>query len=115
MNRLGLIGAGAVGTVLARRLHDAGVAVGAIASRRIESARAAATFVGDGTPTSKNTDAARGADLLLLAVPDRAIEGTARELADSGRVEAGALALHFSGALTSEALAPLREAGASVG
>jgi predicted short-subunit dehydrogenase-like oxidoreductase (DUF2520 family) len=51
-------------------------------------------------------------DLLVLAVPDDAIAQTAAALA--GRLRC-AFAFHLSGALGSEVLAPLREAGAAVG
>ena len=50
-------------------------------------------------------------DLLVLAVPDDAIAQTAAALAGRLRCE---FAFHLSGALGSEALSPLREAGAAV-
>ena len=80
MNRgvVGLVGAGAVGTALVRLLHDAGWRVGVVASRRLDSARHAVGFIGAGRPSNRNPEAAEDADLLLLAVPDRAIEEVAR-------------------------------------
>jgi predicted short-subunit dehydrogenase-like oxidoreductase (DUF2520 family) len=112
---VGLIGAGAVGPAVVRLLVAAGWSVGTIASLRRSSARDAVDLVGCGRASAENPEAARGADLLVLAVPDRAIESVAVEVAGSGAVEAGSLALHLSGALSSERLAPLRDAGASVG
>lgn len=50
-------------------------------------------------------------ELLILAVPDDAIEGCARELA---RRLACDFAFHLSGALGAEALEPLRSAGAAI-
>lgn len=51
-------------------------------------------------------------DILVIAVPDDAIEPTARALA--GRLRCRA-AFHFSGALGSDALGPLRSSGTAVG
>lgn len=55
------------------------------------------------------------ADLLLLTVPDRAIGEVAKLLADTGRVGAGQVVAHCSGALGLEELEPLRILGAEVG
>ena len=56
------------------------------------------------------------ADLFLIATPDRAIPGVARQLARlGGKFLQGKIALHTSGALTSAALRPLARCGARVG
>jgi predicted short-subunit dehydrogenase-like oxidoreductase (DUF2520 family) len=112
---LGLVGAGAVGPALARRLRESGWGVGTVASRRLSSAEAAVELIGAGCPSDRNADALRGSDLLLIAVPDRAIGTVAAELAAEIPLPTGLLALHVSGALGSEVLAPLRDAGAKVG
>lgn len=52
-------------------------------------------------------------DLVWIAVPDDAIAGVARTLAQSGDWK-GKIVFHSSGALTSDELAPLREEGARV-
>jgi predicted short-subunit dehydrogenase-like oxidoreductase (DUF2520 family) len=111
----GLIGAGPVGTALALVLERAGWTVGTIASRRIESAEAAVLLLGSGRATAENHLAATGADLLLLAVPDREIAIVAEQLAARNAVRPGALVLHFSGAHSSELLAPLAKGGAATG
>jgi predicted short-subunit dehydrogenase-like oxidoreductase (DUF2520 family) len=112
---LGVIGAGAVGTALARLLFAAGWRAGGVACRRFSSAERAVRRLGAGRPVGSNAEAARGADLLLVSVPDRSIREVAGEVAAAGAIHPGALALHCSGALTSEELAPLRAGGASVG
>lgn len=53
-----------------------------------------------------------GRDLLLLAVPDGALAAVAAELARRPQAK---VALHTSGSLSAEALAPLRAAGSAVG
>lgn len=56
-----------------------------------------------------------GVTVALLAVPDRALAEVAHDLAHIGAAPAGCAALHLAGALTAEVLAPLYEAGYSVG
>jgi len=112
---IGLVGAGAVGPAIALRLIQAGWSVATVASSRLERAQNVASMVGAGCATTENPEAARSADLLLLAVPDREIAGVAAEIATAGVVRGGTLVLHFSGALSSEILEPLRPVGAVVG
>jgi len=57
----------------------------------------------------------RGADIVLLAVPDDAVIPLAGELADEGSITPGHVVLHLSGLLDREALAPLRGTGAALG
>ncbi len=111
----GLVGAGAVGPVLARLLRRAGWIPGGIASRDALDSLKAAAFAGGGRVSPTPADAASDADLLLLAVPDRAIAAVAAEIAAAGTLRPGTLVLHCSGALSSEVLRPLREAGAVTG
>lgn len=56
-----------------------------------------------------------GTTALLLAVPDRALSEVAYEIAMTGHAPAGCAALHLSGALSADVLAPLHAAGYSVG
>jgi predicted short-subunit dehydrogenase-like oxidoreductase (DUF2520 family) len=51
-------------------------------------------------------------DVLVLAVPDDAISSVAAAIAPSARCR---IAFHLSGALASEAIAPLRGSGAAIG
>jgi len=115
MNRgtVGLIGAGAVGPVIFRALLTAGWTPGTIASRRREAAEIAADFAGGGIASEANADATANADLVVIAVPDRAIEATAAEIATA--IRPGALVIHLSGAHSSAALAPLAAAGVETG
>ncbi len=112
---IGLVGAGAVGPAIALRLSRAGWTIGTVASRRRETAEVAAKALDAAAASTENADAAAGADLLLLAVPDRAIESVAAEIAAAGALREGALVLHFSGAKSSVALRPLSDARAVAG
>jgi 8-hydroxy-5-deazaflavin:NADPH oxidoreductase len=73
-------GTGKFGTAIAKRLVDAGVDV-VIGSRAAERAREAAAPIGAEGAT--NAEAARGADLVLLAVKADAAVETARELREA--------------------------------
>ena len=72
------------------------------------------------TPPLRNTserwgDVLRDADIVLLAVPDDAIEAVAVRLAREGGLGEGQVALHLSGRLGQGALAPLSRLGVSPG
>lgn len=56
-----------------------------------------------------------GTDAVLLTVPDGVLPEMAHALAGQGRPGPGAVALHTSGALSTEVLAPLHAAGYAVG
>jgi 8-hydroxy-5-deazaflavin:NADPH oxidoreductase len=73
-------GTGSFGLALARRLAEAGAEV-VIGSRDAERARAAAAELG--TEGATNAEAARGADLVFLAVKADAALETAREHAEA--------------------------------
>lgn len=60
-------------------------------------------------------EAARSADLVILAVPDDAISDVARELAATGVVTESHVVLHLSGLLDRSALGPLASTGAALG
>lgn len=107
-----IIGAGRLGTALALALSAHGFEIRAIVSRRISHARTAARLLGAETQALSIAQLARlkPADILFITTPDDAIAETAARLADklewSGR---GCVALHASGALSSEILRALRE------
>jgi predicted short-subunit dehydrogenase-like oxidoreductase (DUF2520 family) len=60
-------------------------------------------------------DALREAQVVLLAVPDAAIDSVAEELAGEGAVEPRHTVLHLSGLLDRAALEPLAATGAALG
>jgi predicted short-subunit dehydrogenase-like oxidoreductase (DUF2520 family) len=108
---LNIVGAGHVGRALGRLFAGRGVfVVQDIKTRSSDSARAAAAFIGAGTPVA---GALRPADVWMLAVADDAIADVAAALAQSAS-PAGAVVFHCSGAKASNELDALRRAGASV-
>jgi predicted short-subunit dehydrogenase-like oxidoreductase (DUF2520 family) len=100
---LALIGPGRAGTTVAAALAARGRRVKAVAGRRPDapSTRAAAQLLG--APTVDVAEAARSADLVVVATPDGAIETVAATIAPVVRPEA--LVVHLSGARGLDALA----------
>ena len=118
-----IIGTGRLGTALAVALAGQGYAVRSLVARRVESARKAATLARNSATVldddiaafaAKHIGSLPQADLFLISVPDDQIEGVARVLSKL-RLERKPIALHTSGALSSEVLLPLAEQGWSVG
>ena len=108
-----IVGAGAVGSTLAVRLAACGYDVRAVLSRGQDDAQALADRVG--APVAATEWAALPAEvrLVLLCVPDAAIATVADALAALDHPWGDSVVAHTSGALTSEALAPLAERGAA--
>lgn len=114
MDAVSFIGCGAVGQVIGRLFREKGVfEIRDILNRSPESSRAAAAFIGAGRPVA-DLASMGPADLFIVAASDDSISGCAHALAGSGLVRKGTVVCHLSGALSSEVLAPAREAGALV-
>ena len=109
--KIAIVGAGLLGTALGVLLKRAGHQIVAINCRTLKSARAAAKVIGDVQVVGDPALAAMGADLVLLAVPDRAIPTVAIQVAAGGALRRGAVVAHCSGALPAGVLAGVRAAG----
>lgn len=102
-----IIGAGAVGTALARRLEARSGSVDAIISRNPTSAQALAQRVGATVGAADWATLPADVRLVMVCVPDDAIGGVAEALASLSHPWERTVVAHTSGARTSEALAPL--------
>ena len=103
-----IIGSGRLGTALAVALAARGYSIQSLVARRAQNALKAATLL-DGKPqvlAAKQLLSLRPADVVLISVPDDQIASVAAELS---RLEFQATALHTSGALASDVLAPMRQ------
>ncbi|MFW6772775.1 Rossmann-like and DUF2520 domain-containing protein [Nocardioides sp. CPCC 205120] len=109
--RVGVIGTGRVGAVLASALADAGHTVVAASGESTASRERAAALL-PGVPLEKPSAVARACDLLLLTVPDDMLDNVVRVLAASGALHAGQVVVHTSGAHGVAALAPAVAVGA---
>ena len=105
-----IIGSGRLGTALAVALAGRGYAIQSLVARRALKARQAAGFLDAEVQAlaAKQLRLLRPADVFLITVPDDQIAGVAAELS---KLRFTAVALHTSGALSSEVLGPLREKG----
>jgi predicted short-subunit dehydrogenase-like oxidoreductase (DUF2520 family) len=107
--RLALVGPGRAGRAFARSWKAAGGRVQTVIVR--EPGKAAASQLPGAEVASMSGGRLPDCDILVLAVPDDAVEAAAAALAT--RITCR-LAFHLSGALGSEALAALRNGGAGI-
>ncbi|MGH3471690.1 MAG: Rossmann-like and DUF2520 domain-containing protein [Nocardioidaceae bacterium] len=108
---IGVIGAGRVGAVLAAALRAAGHEITAVAGESGASRTRIETMLA-GVRVGKPTTVARSCELLLLAVPDDALDNVVRMLVASGAIRPGQYVVHTSGRHGLRALAPATEMGA---
>ncbi len=108
---IGVIGAGRVGAVLTAALHQAGHPVAAVAGESDASRTRIETLL-PGARIDKPTAVAKAADLLLLTVPDDALDNVVKMLVASGAIRSGQYVVHTSGRHGMEVLRPALEIGA---
>jgi predicted short-subunit dehydrogenase-like oxidoreductase (DUF2520 family) len=111
--RLGVVGAGRVGAVLAAGLRAAGHEVAAAAGES-DASRARIDALLPGVPVRKPTAVSRSCDLLLLTVPDDMLANVVAMLAASGAIREGQHVAHTSGRHGLAVLEPARARGAHV-
>jgi predicted short-subunit dehydrogenase-like oxidoreductase (DUF2520 family) len=105
-----IIGSGRLGTTLGVALLHRGYSIQSLVARRVQSAHKAARLLDAESQVlaAKELQSLKPAHVFLITVPDDQIAIVAEEM---GRLEFNATALHTSGALSSEVLAPLRKKG----
>ncbi|MET9231525.1 DUF2520 domain-containing protein [Lentzea sp. NPDC003310] len=108
---VGVISAGRVGSVLGAALARTGHVVTGV-SAVSQASRNRAEELLPGVPLADPTEVAARADLVLLAVPDDALEGLVKGLVATGSLRAGQIVVHTSGAQGVEVLRPAAELGA---
>ncbi|MQA36229.1 Rossmann-like and DUF2520 domain-containing protein [Modestobacter roseus] len=108
--RVGVIGAGRVGSVLGAALaaagHDVVAAAGLSAATRERAARLL-----PGVPLRPADEVVADSDLVVLAVPDDTLAGLVAGLAETGRWRRGQLVFHTSGAHGLAVLEPAERVG----
>lgn len=113
---IAIIGAGKVGVAIGQLARSAGYAVKAVAGRTTRKTAQAARAIGPQTNACTPAEAARAGQLVLITVPDDAIETVCCELAAAKAFATGAVVAHCSGALGSDVLEPARQScGCAVG
>ena len=109
--RVGVIGAGRVGAVLAAALRARGHIIVSVAGESDASTRRAAELL-PGVPMAKPTAVARDCDVLLLTVPDDMLDNVVTQLTASGAIHQGQLVVHTSGSHGLRVLEPATQVGA---
>ncbi|MBA2341457.1 MAG: DUF2520 domain-containing protein [Pyrinomonadaceae bacterium] len=117
---IAVIGAGRLGTALARALAARSYTITAMVTRRLRNAQRSVARAGAHSAQSLSStklDLLPPTDLIFITTPDDAIADTAARLAQLGDFHPNKqpVALHMSGALSSEELAPLRKLRFAVG
>jgi predicted short-subunit dehydrogenase-like oxidoreductase (DUF2520 family) len=110
-----IVGAGGLAAAFATALAQSGRARVTIASRRPVTAAAVGRNVRGLRAVPLIKDAVADAEIVLLAVPDRAITHLARALVPMRSSWRGVVVLHAAGAYGPELVAPLRKRGATTG
>lgn len=95
--RVGVVGAGRVGSTLGAALARSGHEITGVVAVSADS-RARAERLLPQAPVLPTDEVVAGADLVLLAVPDDALRPLVAGLADTGTWRAGQLVAHTSGA-----------------
>src|SRR5689334_18270701 len=111
--RVGVIGAGRVGAVLAAALRSAGHDVVAAAGES-DASRGRIDALLPGVRRRKPSAVAKASDLLLLTVPDDMLPNVVSVLSASGAIHEGQLVVHTSGRHGLAVLEPARAVGARV-
>jgi predicted short-subunit dehydrogenase-like oxidoreductase (DUF2520 family) len=106
-----IVGAGRVGTALGVRLRGAGHRIVAASGRDATPARVR-TYLGS-VRVLTPADAARRAEVVIIATPDDAIAPTCASIVDGGGLTPGAVVGHVSGATGLAALATAGDQGAT--
>jgi predicted short-subunit dehydrogenase-like oxidoreductase (DUF2520 family) len=113
---ISIIGSGRLGRSLGRSLRERGWRIHSVVTRSQTTARRAVRSIGAGHARAAISSEVFLAPVILIAVPDSAIQAVVQQLADLGEADVRKhFFLHTSGALDSGVLAPLRQLGASVG
>jgi predicted short-subunit dehydrogenase-like oxidoreductase (DUF2520 family) len=113
LTRIGVVGAGRVGAVLASALRAAGHEIVAVAGESAASRTRIETLL-PGVHVDKPTAVSRASDLLLLTVPDDMLPNVVSMLAASGAIRPGQQVVHTSGKHGLAVLAPAVDVGAEV-
>lgn len=113
MTRIGVVGAGRVGAVLAAALRSAGHEIVAVSGESPATRFRIETLL-PGVRVDKPTAVARACDLLLLTVPDDMLSNVVTTLSDAGAIREGQHVAHTSGKHGLDVLAPAAARGAHV-
>lgn len=111
---ISFIGCGKVGRTLGRLWHANGAAViGDILNTSLASGEQAAQFIGAGRAIARMQDL-QASDIFVIGSADDNVAACCEALANSGRLAAGNIVFHCSGALPSSVLQAAQDRGALI-
>lgn len=111
MLKIGIIGAGTVGSALAIRLAESGSTIAAVSSRTLAHAENLANSISGCRAVSSAQQVADSCDIVFITTPDSVIP----EIAKIIQWHTGQSVIHCSGADSAAVLEPARLMGAAVG
>ena len=111
MLKIGIIGAGTVGSALAIKLAESGYNISVVSSRKLTSAEKLAAAIKGCRAVDTNQAVADTADIVFITTPDAAIPQIAAEL----KWHKDQSVIHCSGADSTDSLLPTRQMGATTG
>ncbi|NLB51413.1 MAG: DUF2520 domain-containing protein [Syntrophomonadaceae bacterium] len=111
--RIGIIGAGVVGTAIGVVLFEKGYEITGVHDINTESTQQLVERIGC-TAYKSPHEVSRSADILFITTSDSSIENVVNTLADDRAFFAGQIIVHMSGAQSSEILDRAKEFGAKV-
>lgn len=109
--RVGIIGAGVVGTAVGKILSREGWEITGVYDKRPESTLVLAEKLGANSGKTPN-EVSHSADILFITTSDSSIKGVVEEIAGEEGFRQGQVVVHMSGALSSEVLEEARHLGA---
>ncbi|MBA4389717.1 MAG: hypothetical protein C0399_02115 [Syntrophus sp. (in: bacteria)] len=116
MMKIGIIGAGKVGTSLATVLKNKGFHIAGVSDALMSSLKTAKAYLGkDVLYTQNNMDVVSTSDIIAITTQDRIIPDIVREIDTKAVMLDGKLIFHTSGADPSSILLPLDKKGALLG
>ncbi len=112
--KIAIIGAGRAGCAIGLALADSGYKIVSVAGRSHESQVRAEGFFPKAIVTSDAAQAAKEAEVVIIATGDGQIEEVCKAVRAGGGFEVGKIAVHLSGATSLKALEAAKMAGADV-
>lgn len=112
--RVCIIGAGKVGTALAKHFYSCGIQIDQVVDTKLTNARILASRVKAKSFSSDLLLIPQTANLICISVQDRNIKSVVNNLVDGKNKFSSVYIFHTSGSETSEVLYPLKKLGAQI-
>lgn len=112
--KIGIIGAGVVGTAIGTLLRQKGFSITGVASRSMASAEQAVRYIGEGAASTDLLSTAKQAGVVFITTPDGAIASVCEKIASHKGFSSGTTVIHCCGAHSAELISSARNCGARI-